>query len=186
MELNKQETKKYMNIFMGGMILTSLITAWIMAKNLQLDESKERFKLTKDYKRIKKEDYTYKPESGKQLYNTLCSKCHLSSGLGTVQTPPLVGSLIAINRPELFLKIIVKGLNGKIERNGRHYNSVMPQFKAIGHYDLAHIANYIILDLNKKKDAEVHPVEVVKAKVDTLKIKGALKPSDLQASKLKP
>ena len=181
MENKENKTKLYMQIFLSGMVIVSLVTAWIMAKNLNQDESKERFKLTTDYKRIKKEDYQFNAEKGQQLYNALCLKCHGVAGMGNVQNPPLNSSLIVRNAPKEMLKIIVKGLRGEISRNGKKYNSVMPSFKAIGNHDLAHISNYIRIVINNNPSAEViHPVEVVKTKIDTLTIKRALTPKDLK------
>jgi hypothetical protein len=56
----------------------------------------------------------------------------------------------------------------------------MPSFKAIGHTDLAHIANYLRLNLNKSDLAIIEPVEVITVKVETLKKKTVLKQKDLE------
>lgn len=166
------------------MVILSAVTAWIMASNMNKDESKVRFKLTQDYKRVKKEQYNYNPEKGKQLYMALCAKCHMERGAGNYQYPPLSGSTLVVSDVENTAKIVVKGLRGPIKRTGKEYNGAMPAFKAIGHYDLAHVINYIRKDFNKIQD-DVHPVEIVKAKIDTLTIKGALQEKDLKPNVLR-
>lgn len=162
-----------MNIFLISMVLLSLITAWIMASNMNRDESKERFKLTQDYKRIKKESYHYDRDSGQKFYTLLCAKCHNQMGAGTLQAPPLKGSDLVINDAVNTAKIIVHGLKGEIMRNNRKFNAQMPGFRAIAHHDLAHVLNYIRIEFNGLKSV-VHPVEIVKAKIDTLTKKGAI------------
>ena len=177
--MKENNTKKMMIIGIGSLALLSLITGWIMAKNLNRDESQERFKLTKDYKRIKDLKYEYAQERGQSLYLSMCAKCHRADGLGNLQNPPLLKSPTALGEPSEFLKVIVKGLSGELTRSGKTYNSIMPGFKNIPHTDLAHIANYIRINLNKLEASPIHPVEVVKAKVDTLTIKGTLKTKNL-------
>lgn len=178
--LEERRNKLYMTIFLVGMFLTSLVVAWIMAKNHGKDTTKERFKLTNEYKVIKKESYSYDSARGERVYNQLCAKCHRPDGLGTMQNPPLSGSKIVQGLPSNALKIIVKGFTGKIERNGKTYNSVMPSFRMIPHKDLAHVLNYIRKSFgNEVIGEDIHHVEVVKAKVDTITIKGPLQEKDL-------
>lgn len=179
-EIQEKKNKLYMIIFLGGMFLISVIVAWIMAKNHGKDSTKERFKLTNEYKKVKKENYVYDDSRGKRVYNQLCAKCHRADGTGTLQTPPLAGSQIVLGDPAIALKIIVKGFTGKITRNGKVYNSVMPGFKVIPHMDLAHVINYIRYSFGNDAPENVHHVEVIKAKIDTITIKGALTEDNLK------
>ncbi|MFT6632076.1 MAG: mono/diheme cytochrome c family protein [Bacteriovoracaceae bacterium] len=178
--VEEKRNKLYMTIFLVGMLLTSLVVAWIMAKNHGKDTTKERFKLTNEYKVIKKESYAYDSNRGQRLYNQLCARCHKPDGSGMMQTPPLSGSKIVQDSPSSALKIMVRGLTGKIERNGKSYNSIMPSFRMIPHKDLAHVLNYIRNSFgNEATGEDIHHVEVVKAKVDTITIKGPLQEKDL-------
>ncbi len=176
----EQKTKFYMRIFVVSMVLLSLVVAIIMTGNYANDQSQERFKLTKEYKVVKKEEYTFDRERGHKLYQDLCAKCHKPDGTGSLQNPPLKGSSFVINSPDATLKIIVKGFMGEITRQGRTYNSVMPSFKIIPHKDLAHVANYIRTSFGNQTETTIHHLEVVKAKIDTLTIKGPLKETDLK------
>lgn len=152
-----------------------------MSKNLRKDESKERYKLTIDYKKIKEETYDYKPHSAKALYLSFCSKCHNENGLGTMMAPALVDSPVIVDstKTQLLLKIIIQGMQGKMVRNHREYNSIMPGFKNLAHKDLSHITNYIRFELNNIKGNPVHPVEVIKTKVETLTTKSPLNAEEI-------
>jgi mono/diheme cytochrome c family protein len=176
----EKRNKFYMSLFLGGMFLISVVVAWVMANNHGLDTTKERFKLTKEYKVVKKEDYKYDEKRGQRVYTQLCARCHIANGSGTMQFPPLAGSEIVQGDPSKALKIMVKGLKGKIERQGKTYNSVMPSFRMIPHKDLAHVLNFIRKSFgNKVTTQDIHHVEVVKAKVDTITIKGPFQEKDL-------
>ena len=118
------------------------------------------------------------------LYQNFCSKCHGKNGMGTTYYPPLKNSNLVINYPQVTTKIIVKGLKGAINRNGRSYNAQMPGYKALGSIDLSHIYNYILKSINDK-DLEVHPIEFNKAKIDTLTLEGAIEASELENLKAK-
>ena len=168
-----------MTLFVGSMILLSVIVAKIMANNLGQDDSKERFKLTKDYKKYKDIDYKYDAVVGKKLYANMCASCHRADGLGAMIAPPLAGSQIVQNEQDKLLKIVVKGLKGEITRNGKSYNSSMPGFKIIPHEDLAHVINYIKNSFGNTSDAHIPTVEIIKTKIDTLIKKGAYLESEL-------
>lgn len=176
----KNNTKLYTGIFVGFMVVLSFVVAWIMAGNFNQDTSKLRYKLTQEYKEIKKADYTYNEEIGKKIYLNTCSKCHGIKGEGNLQSPPLNSSEIIHTSPELALKIIVKGLQGKIERNGKTYNSIMPSYKILPHEDITHVLNFIRINFLNLKSEPIHHVEAVKARIDTLSIEGTLGPQHLK------
>ena len=174
------KTKLFTGIFVAFMVVLSFIVAWIMAGNFNQDISKLRYKLTQEYKEIKDADYSYNAEIGKKIYINTCSKCHGISGEGNLQSPPLKKSNIIKNRPDLALKIIVKGLQGKIERDGKTYNSIMPNYNILPHEDIAHVLNYIRINFQNIQSGPIHHVEAVKARIDTLSIEGTLTPQHLK------
>ncbi len=168
-----------MNIFLGGMFLLSLVVAWIMAGNLSQDESKERFKLTKDYKKYKDENYVYNEKRGSDLYLQICANCHKADGSGKAIAPPLLNSQIVLNEEEKLLKIVIKGFKGAIVRNGKNYNSVMPGFKAIPHEDLTHVINFVRKNFGNENSELIPTVRIITTKIDTLTKKGAYSESEL-------
>lgn len=182
-ETQKNNTKKYMALTLGAMFLASLLTGWIMGRNLNMDSSKERFKLTKDYKKIKKLTYVFDKAKGEKLYLKLCSQCHGNMGLGTIMTPPLASSELLMGDFKIPLKVITRGLYGEIERNEKIYNSVMPSFKKLSHMDIAHVTNFIRNSFGNKSSQEVHPVEVVTVRIDTLSKKKSFKENELGITK---
>lgn len=179
--MNKKVNKTKLYVVMGfsGMVITSFVIGIIMANNMNKDESIERHNLTSDYKLFKKKDYTYESTRGEVLYKNMCAKCHLSNGRGSLQTPPLAGSKIVNGDFKKTLKIIVKGLDGKIIRNGKPYNSIMPSFVSVSHEELAHISNYIRNSFGNSNSDLINPVEVIKVKVDNLSRKKSFIESEL-------
>ncbi|MDP7321391.1 MAG: cytochrome c [Bacteriovoracaceae bacterium] len=175
---SENKTSFYVSLFIAFMVVLSLIVAWIMAKNLNQDSSKERFKLTKKYKKLKKEEYSYNSQRGHKLYLDLCAKCHRADGKGSNLYPPLVNSQVVKDNPQLMLKIIVKGLYGPMQREGKKYNSVMPGFKAIASEDLAHVANYIRKNFTQS-ETDIDALKVITTKIDTLTKSGSYQTSDL-------
>lgn len=175
----KNKNKLYVALFIGFMVIISLITAWIMADNLNQDDSKIRFKLTKDYKKYKKLSYEYNSNSGKDLYLALCSKCHGNDGEGNFSAPSLKTSNIVLSQKTAYLEILIRGFQGKIIRNNITYNQIMPSFKAIGHIDLANLSNFIFKELANVENTEITPVEVITTKVASISKKLKLTPSEL-------
>lgn len=173
------KTKLYVVVGFSAMVITSFVVGIIMAKNMNKDESIERHNLTSDYKLFKKKDYAYEPIRGESLYKNMCAKCHLSNGNGSLQTPPLSGSELVNGNFKKTLKVIVKGLSGKIIRNDKSYNSIMPSFDSVSHEDLAHISNYIRNSFGNSNTELINPVEVIKIKVDNLSRKNSFIETEL-------
>jgi len=164
----KNNTKKYVLYSLLGMVALSIIMAWFMAQNLKQDSSKQRFILTKEYKKLKKLDYTYDEKRGQAVYKGLCAKCHRTDGVGTRQTPPLVDAKVLSGDPRKSMNIIIGGLAGGIIRNRKPFDSIMPGFKMIPSQDLAHVLNYVRKTFGKDTGADIPVVEIVKAKVKNI------------------
>lgn len=102
-------------------------------------------------------------QDGGQLYTTYCSACHGTSGEGAQngQFPPLGGSPWPVGNPERAIKIVLNGLHGEVNVNGRTWNLEMPPQGAVLPDDqIAAILTYVRSSWGNKADA-----------VDTAKVK---------------
>ena len=155
---------------LGTMALTAIIMSYFMVNNMQKDTSKKRYHLTKDYKKFKKQKYNYDSSLGVRSFNQLCARCHGINGVGRSDVPPLAQAKI-LESHDKFLKVIIFGLKGKIQRNEITYNNKMPSFKNIGHQDLAHLANYVLKTFSpvlkdSKSIEQVTTVDIITHKVE--------------------
>jgi mono/diheme cytochrome c family protein len=67
------------------------------------------------------------PEPPKPPYQAVCSACHQPEGQGLPFVfPPLAGSPWLTGDPETPIRIVLLGLSGEIDVNGRKFNLVMP------------------------------------------------------------
>ena len=92
-------------------------------------------------KDIRKEGDTY---SGRILYNTYCAACHQRNGLGdNNRFPPLVASDWVSGDEDRLINIVLNGIQGEIEVNGRSYNGLMPQNRHLDDFAISSILTYI-------------------------------------------
>lgn len=85
-------------------------------------------------------------QDGGQLYNLYCSACHGEDGEGATggAFPPLAGSDWIAGNPKRTAAIVLFGLEGPIEVNGKPYNLVMPpQGGALNDEEIRAILNYV-------------------------------------------
>ncbi|MBI2027254.1 MAG: nitrite reductase, copper-containing [Deltaproteobacteria bacterium] len=86
---------------------------------------------------------------GEQLFSQNCAMCHQDKGQGVAGVfPPLAGSdylrkITASNDRSQLLKIVLKGLSGKIIVNGKEYNNVMTPVAGLTDEDLVELLNYV-------------------------------------------
>ncbi len=83
--------------------------------------------------------------TGKQVYNTLCTACHQPNGQGMDGlAPTLVDSDWVLGKPEVVAKIIIHGLAGPIEVNGQSWTLEMPPLgAALSDEQVAGVTTYI-------------------------------------------
>lgn len=81
---------------------------------------------------------------GKTLFDTNCAGCHQANGTGMAGSfPPLAGN------PDLFSDrlfpayVVLYGLNGSIEVDGRTYNGQMPAFGFLSDAQIAAVVNHV-------------------------------------------
>lgn len=69
--------------------------------------------------------------SGEAVYQQACSSCHGPQGGGRAGIfPPVAGSSWVSGVPETPIRIVLHGLEGPVEVDGRTYDGVMPSFGA--------------------------------------------------------
>ncbi len=82
-------------------------------------------------------------EFGKRLYSN-CMSCHQANGRGLPPVyPPLRGSEIVLGEPTILVKILLHGLEGKIEVDGQTYNQVMPAAPLQTDEEIAAVLSYV-------------------------------------------
>lgn len=72
-------------------------------------------------------------QDGGQLYETYCGACHAPDGQGATggQFPPLAGSEWIQGPPDRAIQIVLHGLQGPIEVQGKPFNLMMPPQGAV-------------------------------------------------------
>ena len=87
--------------------------------------------------------------SGRQLYLTTCAGCHGSDGSGVNRfAPPLIGSEWVLGDEKRLALILLHGIEGPIEVNGKRYDApdilpVMPSHSTMDDSSLSSILTYI-------------------------------------------
>ena len=108
-------------------------------------------------------------KKGKKLYNTAgaCVTCHQANGQGLADFPPLAGSEWVTGSPEILTRVVVHGLQGKIEVNGKEYGNVpmVPTiWKTWSDADIASVLSYIRNDWgNEASEIDVETVSKIRA-----------------------
>ncbi|MGZ0655330.1 c-type cytochrome [Coraliomargarita sp. W4R53] len=87
-------------------------------------------------------------DRGAKVFRSQCVACHQAEGTGVPGVyPPLAGSSWVTGHPEVTSRILLNGLNGKIEVKGNTYNGNMPAFGpsglALSEKDIAGVITYI-------------------------------------------
>jgi mono/diheme cytochrome c family protein len=65
---------------------------------------------------------------GEELYTQHCASCHGQQGAGVGPFPPLAGTEWVTGDEDTAIRILLHGLQGRIEVDDRIYNNVMPAF----------------------------------------------------------
>lgn len=100
---------------------------------------------------------------GKTAYETNCSACHMKDGVGVPGAfPPLVKSDYLANRVDKGVGIILKGLSGPINVNGKEFNGVMPALQLTDD-EVANILTYVRSNFSKL-DGIVNAADVAKVR----------------------
>jgi glucose/arabinose dehydrogenase/mono/diheme cytochrome c family protein len=108
-----------------------------------------------------------KPTSAAKLYDSYCRACHQPNGKGDgARFPPLDSSEWVIGDKNRLINIVLNGLNGSIDVNGRTYNGTMPPHNFLPDDDLAVILSYIRRNFNNAADSvSAEDVRGIRAKI---------------------
>ncbi|MEM7384156.1 MAG: cytochrome c [Verrucomicrobiota bacterium] len=84
-------------------------------------------------------------KGGKKVYSNVCVGCHTSSGVGGGEIPPLAESDWVYGSWERLASIVLNGLKGPVEVNGKMYNAAgMQAWKAaLNDEQMAQVLTYI-------------------------------------------
>lgn len=100
---------------------------------------------------------------GKMQFETNCAACHMKDGIGVPGAfPPLVNSDFLKNRVDKGVGIILHGLSGPIQVNGKEFNGVMPALQ-LNDDEVANILTYVRNNFSKI-DGVVNAAEVSKTR----------------------
>jgi len=92
-------------------------------------------------------------EDAAKVFVDHCSACHQKHGEGTPNlAPPLVSPIlkasVARGEADYAAKVVVNGLSGKIDINGRPFISAMPARVELSDAQVAAVVAYVLKDLN--------------------------------------
>jgi mono/diheme cytochrome c family protein len=98
---------------------------------------------------------------GKLIYNENCVTCHMGNGEGAPPAfPPLAKSDFLIKTPDKAIHAVKFGLTGKIQVNGKEYNSMMPP-PGLDNDEIADVMNYIQNSWGNTSDGKMLTKEMV-------------------------
>jgi mono/diheme cytochrome c family protein len=102
---------------------------------------------------------------GATVFETNCSSCHQTSGLGLPGTfPPLAHNPVVAGDPSRVIHIVKDGLTGQISVKGVGYNGEMPAWgQALSNSDIAAVITYVRSSWGNAASA-VTPAQVAAAK----------------------
>lgn len=121
-------------------------------------------------------------QDGGQLFTTYCAACHGAQGEGALagQFPPLAGSPWPVGVPDRAIKIVLNGLHGEIDVNGKTWNLEMPpQGAALPDDQIAAILTYVRTSWGNKAEP-ITAAQVKTIRAATASRSDAWTPAELQ------
>ena len=83
-------------------------------------------------------------ELGKTRFESYCAACHQRGGTGIEgRVPPLTGSPWVAGSESRLIRIVLHGLRGPIEIDGRTFNMEMPGFHLFTDEEIASLLSYV-------------------------------------------
>jgi len=103
---------------------------------------------------------------GKKLYNEICLGCHQEDGGGVPgMNPPLIQTSYVLGDKAELIKVILKGLSGKVNIKGKYYSNIMASQAYLKDEQIAAILTYVRSNFGNKASA-VTVEEVKKARAE--------------------
>lgn len=98
--------------------------------------------------------------NSEKIYNRYCSGCHQKNGQGDGNRfPPLGNTDWVTGDKNRLIRLVLMGMDGPIEVNGKPYNSNMPQHRFLKDDDIAQVLTYIRSQFGNSASA-ISPEEV--------------------------
>lgn len=89
--------------------------------------------------------------NGKLLYKQYCVACHQADGAGVPKINPPLANTVYVTGDKLRLaKILLRGMDGRVEINGKFYSNRMPSFKYLSDKEIADILSFIRNDFGNR------------------------------------
>jgi mono/diheme cytochrome c family protein len=84
------------------------------------------------------------PQPAGVLFQNYCAACHQYDGQGMGDAPPLAGSPWVMGPEDRLIKIVLHGLRGRMELNGKVYDQEMPGFAPVlSDRDVASLVSFV-------------------------------------------
>ena len=84
------------------------------------------------------------PDPGRTHFEAYCAACHLYDGQGMGDAPPLDGTVFVSGPQERLVKIVLHGIRGEIEVDGRTHDREMPGFgEILSDDDVAQLVSFV-------------------------------------------
>lgn len=101
---------------------------------------------------------------GENTYYRFCSACHQLNGKGAGgRFPPLVGTDWVTGDKKRLIKVVLNGMEGSLEIDGKVYNGIMPQHSFLDDREIAEVLTYIRSNFgNEAGPVEIGEVEAVR------------------------
>lgn len=100
---------------------------------------------------------------GKDVYNQNCKVCHQANGEGVSGVfPPLTPNRFVRDK-EQFIDIVLNGMKGEVEVDGKTYNGLMTPHKHLTNQQIADVISYVRTSFGNEQEA-VSPKEVEAAR----------------------
>lgn len=104
---------------------------------------------------------------GERLYKQYCTACHQNNGSGVPNVyPPLAGTDWVTGDKTRLIDVVLNGMDGEIEVNGKKYNGVMTPHNFLTDEQLADVLTYIRQSFGNDA-SEITPKEVAKVRADS-------------------
>lgn len=83
-------------------------------------------------------------KNGELIYQRHCQVCHQANGQGVPgYYPPIIGTKSSRGDKGYLIKVLMYGLSGEVNIEGKKYNGVMSNFRMLSNKEIADVLNYV-------------------------------------------
>ncbi len=116
---------------------------------------------------------------GAQVFADQCIGCHQETGAGTQDFPPLAGNTDLFLAPDFPVLVVLHGMKGPIDVEGKHFDNEMPSFDFLSDAEIAAAINFV--RSNWGNDASAPAGETVTADTVAAARTKAMTPDEVHA-----